>query len=55
MEIDEIVTEVKESEEWVGIEVCKSLDVGRDETIQKIVEKFALNKDDAEKYMEMYW
>lgn len=84
LEIDEIVTEVKESEEWEGIEmnileigieegerrgreqgiqqgiqavveVCKSLEVGREETLQKIVEKFALNDDDAEKYMKMYW
>lgn len=84
LEIDEIVTEVKESEEWEGIEmnileigieegkkrgreqgiqqgiqavveVCKSLNVGREETIKKIEEKFALNEADAEKYMKMYW
>lgn len=84
LEIDEIVTEVKESEEWEGIEmnileigieegkkrgreqgiqqgiqavveVCKSLNVGREETIKKIEEKFALNEADAEKYIKMYW
>ena len=80
LEIDEIVTEVKESEEWEGIEmnileigiqegerrgreqgiqavveVCKSLDVSKEETIVKIMEKFFISKDEAENNMQKYW
>lgn len=80
LEIDEIVTEVKESEEWEGIEmnileigiqegerrgreqgiqavveVCKSLDVSKEETIVKIMEKFSISKDEAENNMQKYW
>lgn len=80
LEIDEIVTEVKESEEWEGIEmnileigiqegerrgreqgiqavveVCKSLNVSKDDTIAKIVERFALSEDDAKEALQKYW
>lgn len=84
LEIDEIVTEVKESEEWEGIEmnileigiqegerrgreqgiqqgiqavveVCKGLDVSKEETIVKIMEKFSISKDEAENNMQKYW
>lgn len=76
IELDEIVNEVKESEEWEGIkmnildigiqegerrgikamiEVCKSLDATRDKVCEMVIEKFTITKEDAEKYMEMYW
>ena len=80
IEIDEIVTEVKESEEWEGIEmnileigiqegerrgreqgiqvvveVCKSLAVSKEETIIKIMEKFDVAREDAERNLEKYW
>lgn len=84
LELDEIVAEVKESEEWEGIEmnileigieegerrgrekgiqqgiqavveVCKSLDVGKDETMKKVMEKFSLTEDETKKYVELYW
>lgn len=80
IEIDEIVTEVKESEEWEGIEmnileigiqegerrgreqgiqvvveVCKSLEVSKEETIIKIMEKFDVAREDAERNLEKYW
>lgn len=80
LELDEIVTEVKQSEEWEGIEmnileigiaegerrgrdagiqavieVCKSLDVNKEDTTKKIIEKFSITKEDAEKYIKMYW
>ena len=80
IEIDEIVTEVKESEEWEGIEmnileigiregerrgreqgiqvvveVCKSLEVSKEETIKKIMEKFDVAREDAERNLEKYW
>lgn len=80
IEIDEIVTEVKESEEWEGIEmnileigiqegerrgreqgiqavveVCKSLNVSKEDTIAKIIERFALSEDDAKEALKKYW
>ena len=84
LELDEIVAEVKESEEWEGIEmnileigieegerrgreqgiqqgiqavveVCKSLDVGKDETMKKVMEKFSLTEDETKKFVELYW
>lgn len=80
LEIDEIVTEVKESEEWEGIEmnileigivegerrgreqgiqavveVCKSLEVSKKDTIEKIMEKFSLSKEVAEEFLQKYW
>ena len=84
IEIDEIVTEVKESEEWEGIEmnileigiqegerrgreqgmqqgiqavveVCKSLEVSKEETIIKIMEKFDVTREEAERNLEKYW
>lgn len=84
LEIDEIVTEVKESEEWEGIEmnileigieegerrgreqgiqqgiqavieVCKSLEVSRAETIIKIIDKFSISKEEAEENLQKYW
>lgn len=80
LELDEIVAEVKESEEWEGIEmnileigieegerrgreqgiqavveVCKGLDVGKDETMKKVMEKFSLTEDETKKFVELYW
>ena len=84
LELDEIVAEVKESEEWEGIEmnileigieegerrgreqgiqqgiqavveVCKSLDVGKDETMKKVMEKFSLTEEETKKFVELYW
>lgn len=84
LELDEIVAEVKESEEWEGIEmnileigieegerrgreqgiqqgiqavveVCKSLGVGKDETMKKVMEKFSLTEDETKKFVELYW
>lgn len=76
LELNEIVTEVKQSEEWEGIkmnildigiqegerrgikasiEICKSMGADEIDTIQKIIEKFSITQEDAEKYMEMYW
>ena len=84
LELDEIVAEVKESEEWEGIEmnileigieegerrgreqgiqqgiqavveVCKSLNVGKDETMKKVMEKFSLTEEETKKFVELYW
>lgn len=76
IELDQIVTEVKQSEEWEGIkmnildigiqegerrgikaviETCKSLDATKERTYQMVIEKFSLTKEDAEKYIELYW
>lgn len=84
LELDEIVAEVKESEEWEGIEmnileigieegerrgreqgiqqgiqavveVCKSLSVGKDETMKNVMEKFSLTEEETKKFVELYW
>lgn len=74
--LDEIVSEVKQSEEWeaVGmsifktgieqgieqvirafVEVCRELGLSRQETELKILEKFSVSKENAEKYMEEFY
>ena len=84
LELDQIVTEVKESDEWeavkmnileVGIErgreeghkagltegicafiqLCQELGMSRDETQQKVAEKFPAIEDQVADYMRCYW
>lgn len=80
LELDKIVTEVKESEEWeavemnileIGIErgieqgkqegikaaidICCEFGMSRQQTTEKIADKFSIEEDLAEKYISEYW
>ena len=37
------------------IKTCKKFKLSREEAIKNIIEEFSLSKEEAEKYMEMYW
>lgn len=37
------------------IETCKELAISKSDTLSRIVEKFNLSKDDAEKILTKYW
>ena len=80
LELDEIVNEVRESEEWevvrmnileigkeIGkeiekergvksvVELCKEFGVSKEETIIKVIDKFEIDLEEAEKYLEKFW
>lgn len=80
LELDEIVSEVRESEEWevvrmnileigkeIGkeiekergvksvVELCKEFGVSKEETIIKVIDKFEIDLEEAEKYLEKFW
>ena len=80
LELDEIVNEVRESEEWVVVrmnileigkeigkeiekergvksvvELCKEFGVSKEETIIKVIDKFEIDLEEAEKYLEKFW
>lgn len=80
LELDKIVTEVKESEEWeavemnileigiekgieqgkqegikAAIEICCESGISRQETADKIAEKFSLEEETAKEYISKYW
>ena len=37
------------------IEVCQDLNASEDDTIQRIMQKYSLSKNDAKKYITQYW
>lgn len=76
VELDQIVAEVRESEEWeavkmdlidIGInkgihqgiiaiiETCRDLNVSKQDTQNRIIDKFNLSKEKADEYMNQYW
>ena len=37
------------------ITTCKELNVSKEDTLDKVIQKFSVKSEEAEKYMEVYW
>lgn len=48
-------TEVKDNGIRVLVETCREVGVSREDTVAKVVEKFSLNCEEAEKAVKLYW
>ena len=37
------------------IKACKDLNIFKEQVLEQLVDKFSVEKEEAQKYMEMYW